>query len=118
MDNTGGGILVPLIFFAFTIMVIAAVWRVFTKAGKPGWAALIPIYNMVVLLEIAGRPIWWLLLMFVPFVNVVIAVVLGIDIARSFGKGVGFGLGLSFFGFIFYPILGFGEAEYLGASAS
>ena len=94
------------------VVVIAGWWNVFTKAGAPGWAAIIPIYNMVVLLQIAGRPIWWILLMLIPIVGIVVQVIMCIDIARNFGKGTGFGLGLAFLGFLFFPILGFGDAEY------
>ena len=92
-------------------------WKVFTKAGQPGWACLIPIYNLYVLCKIAGRPGWWLLLMLIPFVNIIILIILCIDIAKSFGNGVGFGLGMAFLGFIFWPILGFGSAQYQGPSA-
>ncbi|MCA9100891.1 MAG: signal peptidase I, partial [Planctomycetales bacterium] len=88
----------------------------FTKAGKPGWGALIPIYNVILLLQIAGRPIWWILLFLIPIVNLVIAVIVAIDIAKHFDKGTGFGLGLAFLGFIFYPILGFGDARYRAAA--
>lgn len=115
MEGASGGIFVPLIFLAVVVFFIAAMWRVFAKAGRPGWAALIPIYNMIVLVQVAGRPVWWFLLMFVPFVNFVVALVIAIDIAKRFGKGTGFGLGLFLFGFIFYPILGFGDAEYIEA---
>jgi len=87
-------------------------WKIFVKAGKPGWASLIPIYNYVVLLEIAGRPLWWLLLMFIPLVNLVIGIVLVFDVARKFGKGVLFGLGLIFLWFLFTPILAFDDSRY------
>lgn len=76
-----------------------------------------PIYNVIVMLQIAGRPLWWLLLLFVPLVNLFVVLVIVMDIARAFGKGAGFGLGLLFLGFIFYPILGFGDAHYEGAPA-
>ena len=111
-----GGILFPLVMFAIMILVISGFWRTFTKAGKPGWATLIPIYNMVVMLQIAGRPIWWLLLMFIPVVNFFVMLVVAIDIAKNFGKGAGFGIGLAFLSPIFYPILGFGNAEYMPVS--
>ena len=104
--------LVLLIELAITVLVIASLWKIFTKAGKPGWAAIIPIYNIIVLLQIVGRPIWWLILLLIPIVNIVIAIILAIDLAKAFGKGAGFGLGLIFLGFIFYPILGFGSATY------
>ncbi|MEW6365687.1 MAG: DUF5684 domain-containing protein [Acidobacteriota bacterium] len=103
-----------LIWLVILVVVIAGLWKVFTKAGKPGWACIIPIYNVIVILQIAGRPVWWIILLLIPVVNLVIAIMVGIDIAKAFGKGTGFGLGLVFLGFIFYPILGFGSAEYVG----
>jgi len=106
-----------IISLAIVVLMIAAMWKIFTKAGQPGWASLIPIYNLYVLCKIAGRPGWWLLLMLIPFVNFIIIIILCIDLAKSFGKGVGFGLGLAFLGFIFCPILGFGSAQYQGPSA-
>lgn len=99
---------------AIGIFVLAAMWKVFTKAGEPGWAAIIPIYNMIVMLRIIGRPLWWIVLFFIPLINFIVAIVVYIDLAKSFGKGVGFGLGLVFLQFIFFPILGFGDARYIG----
>ena len=99
------------------ILVIAGMWKVFTKAGKPGWAAIIPIYNTIVLLQIAGKPIWWIVLLFIPIVNIIIAVLVMIGVAKSFGKGTGFALGLLFLSPIFIPILGFSDAQYIGAPA-
>jgi hypothetical protein len=108
----------PFVFcLAIAVLVIAGIWKVFVKAGHPGWAAIIPIYNLYILLKIAGRPGWWLLLFIVPVVSIVIAIIVAIDIAKSFGKGTGFGVGLAFLGPIFYPILGFGDASYQGAVA-
>jgi hypothetical protein len=99
-------------------VMIAAMWKVFSKAGQPGWASIIPIYNIYIMCKVAGRPGWWVLLMFIPFVNFIIAIILTIDIAKNFGKGVGFGIGLIFLPFIFLPILGFGSAQYQGGAAS
>jgi hypothetical protein len=110
--SESGGVFVPLISLAILAAVIAGVWKVFTKAGQPGWGALIPIYNVVLLLQIAKRPLWWLLLLLVPLVNMIVAVIVSIDIAKQFGKGPGFGLGLAFLGFVFYPVLGFSDARY------
>ena len=98
------------------LLVIVAMWKVFTKAGQPGWASIIPIYNIYIWCKIVGRPWWWILLMLIPFVNFIILIILSIDMAKSFGKGVGFGLGLAFLGIIFLPILGFGSAQYHGPS--
>ena len=96
------------------IFIIASLWKVFTKAGQPGWASIVPIYNLVVLLKIAGKPTWWLVLFIVPIVSFVIAIVLGIAIAERFGKSAGFSVGLTLLSFVFYPILAFGDAQYRG----
>jgi hypothetical protein len=109
--------LMPLMMLAIVVIFIAGMWRMFSKAGKPGWACIVPIYNVVVMLQIAGRPVWWLLLFFIPFVNVIVGIMVAFDIARAFGKGAMYGIGLAFFGFIFYPLLGFGDADYVGVPA-
>ena len=119
MENSGGGIagvIMMLVWLAVLVAVLAGFWKVFVKAGKPGWACLIPIYNIVVLLQIVGRPIWWIILLIIPIVSIVVAIIVSIDMAKSFGKGTGFGIGLALLGFIFYPILGFGDAKYQGPS--
>jgi Family of unknown function (DUF5684) len=110
------GVLI-LIYVLVIVVEIAALWKVFVKAGHPGWAAIIPIYNTYILLKIAGRPAWWLILFFIPIVNFVIAIIVFNDISKSFGKGVGFTVGLILLGFIFIPILGFGSAQYRGPVA-
>ncbi len=117
MDNVMG-LLSTLLMLAIVVAIIAGIWKVFVKAGKPGWACLIPIYNIVVLLEIVGRPIWWLILLIIPIVSLVVAIIVSIDMAKSFGKGTGFGVGLALLGPIFYPILGFGDAKYQGPAAA
>src|SRR4029078_2389920 len=99
------------------LLIIVAMWKVFTKAGQPGWASIIPIYNIYIWCKIVGRPWWWILLMLIPLVNFIICIILCIDLAKSFAKGVGFGLGLAFLGVIFFPILGFGSAQYEGPTA-
>jgi hypothetical protein len=106
-----------LVYIVVIVVEIAATWKIFTKAGKPGWAAIIPIYNTLVFLKIVGRPWWWILLLLIPFVNIVILIILSNDLAKSFGKGVGFTIGLILLGFIFSPILGFGSAQYVGPAA-
>ena len=99
------------------LVLIVAMWKIFTKAGQPGWASIIPIYNIYIWCKIVGRPWWWILLMLIPFVNFIICIILCIDLAKSFGKGVGFGIGLALLGIIFFPILGFGSAQYQGPAA-
>lgn len=100
------------------IAIIAGFWKVFTKANQPGWAAIVPFYNIYIMLKIVGRPGWWLILCIIPLVNFIAFIILSIDMAKSFNKGTGFGVGLLFLGFIFYPILGFGDATYAGPSAT
>jgi len=117
-DGGGGAsTIVLLIELALLVAIIAGLWKVFTKAGKPGWASIIPIYNGIVLLEIAGKPLWWIILFFIPCVNIIIAILVAMDVAKNFGKGAGFGLGLAFLPFIFYPILGFSDARYQPVAA-
>jgi Family of unknown function (DUF5684) len=107
-----------IIGLLIALLLIVATWKVFTKAGQPGWASLIPIYNLYVWCKIVGRPWWWILLMLIPFVNFIILIILCIDMAKSFGKGAGFGIGLALLGIIFLPILGFGSAQYQGPAAA
>ena len=120
--GAAGGIIPMLILLAWIILLIISIWRIFTKAGKPGWASIIPIYNIIVFLDIIGRPAWWIILMLIPVVNLVIAIVVSLDLAKSFGKGAGFGVGLFIMWFlgipIFHYILGLGSATYVGPAAA
>ncbi len=101
-----------LVQLAISIGVIAGIWKVFTKAGEPGWAAIVPFYNIYVLLQISGKPLWYIILFFIPLINVVAAVLIGIGVAEKFGKSSLYGVGLGLLGFIFYPLLGFSDAQY------
>ncbi len=105
---------ITLIYLLIIVLIIAALWKIFTKAGKPGWASIIPIYNIIVLLEIVGKPVWWLLMFLIPFVNFIFAIWVTNLLAKSFGKTEAFTVGLVLLPFIFYPILGFGDAQYKG----
>jgi uncharacterized membrane protein YhaH (DUF805 family) len=111
------GIIVGVIYLAVVGLMVASMWKIFSKAGKPGWACLVPIYNSVVMLQVAGKPVWWLVLMFIPFVNFVVALLTVVGIAKNFGKGTGFALGMVFLSPIFFPMLAFGDAEYVGEDA-
>ena len=113
MDDFGG-VLFMLIMLAFGLFIIVSMWKVFEKAGQPGWGILIPIYNIYLFLVIAGKPGRWIILYFIPLVNFVIGIIVSIEIAKKFGKDAGFGIGLAFLGIIFYPILAFGDAQYKG----
>ena len=118
LTDTGGaaaaglGIGFTIVWLAIVLLAIAGMWKVFAKAGKPGWAAIIPIYNMVVLCEIAGKPAWGVVLFFIPFVNLIMLIIVSLAIAAKFGKGAGYGIGLALLSFVFYPLLGFSDARY------
>lgn len=99
---------------AVAVLVIVSMWKIFEKAGKPGWAVIIPIYNILVMLEIVGKPWWWLLLMCIPGVNLIFGIWALNLLSLSFGKTEGFTVGLILLGFIFIPILGLGDAQYKG----
>lgn len=107
-----------LFMLAFIALMIASLWKVFTKAGEPGWAAIVPIYNTIVMLKIAGKPWWWFILMIIPLVGIVVMIIAVVALAKNFGKGVGFAIGLIILPFIFFPILAFSDAKYLGAAAA
>jgi hypothetical protein len=109
------GLIFGLIYLVVIVGLLIGMWKVYAKAGKPGWAALVPIYNFIVLIQISGRPLWWIVLMFIPCVSIFAYLFVCIDIAKAFGKGAGFGVGLCFLAPIFFPILGFGSAVYQGA---
>ena len=108
--------IVPIIIFAISCLVleIIALWFLFEKAGEPGWAAIIPIYNYLIAIKIAGKPWWWILLMLIPVANLVFYILILNGLSKNFGKSSGFTVGLFFLRFIFLPILGFGKATYSG----
>lgn len=123
--GTGAGLFAGLcggigffIWLAIIVVVFVGFWKVFEKAGKPGWAGIIPIYNIVVLLEIVGRPIWWIVLFLIPCVSIVMWFIVAIDLAKSFGKDAAYGIGIALLGVVFVPMLGFGDARYVGPAAA
>ena len=107
-----------IVYLLVVAVLIAAMWKVYTKAGKPGWACIIPIYNLIVLLEIVGKPVWWFLLFLIPCVNFVFIIWTYNLLSKSFGKSEGFTVGLILLSPIFMCILGFGDAVYLGPAAA
>ncbi|RKY11673.1 MAG: signal peptidase I [Planctomycetota bacterium] len=111
VSSCGPPAIVLIIYLAVVVLMIVSLWKVFGKAGQPGWACLVPIYNVIVMLQVANKPLWWIVLFFVPIANIIIPIMVNIAIAEKFGKGAGFGIGLSFLGFIFLPILAFGNAQ-------
>jgi hypothetical protein len=115
MLAAAGAAILIIVYLVVIVFEIAAMWRVFTKAGQPGWGAIIPIYNIYLLCKIAGKAGWWVILFIIPVVNLIAAIIVYHSISKAFGKGTGFTVGLVLLGFIFIPILGFGSAQYRGA---
>lgn len=112
-----GGV-IAIIYLAVIVIAVISLWKIFTKAGEPGWAAIVPIYNLIVLIKIVGKPLWWIVLLIIPCVNFIILILLCIELAKAFGKGGGFGIGLAFLSPIFLPILAFGDARYVGTKTA
>jgi len=127
-ENTGAGGLgallavggtILLVALALAVVLIIGLWKVYVKAGQPGWAVLIPFYNVYILLKIAGRPGWWLVLCLIPLVNIVIALMVAIDVAKAFGQSAVFGVVLLFLlSGIGYLVLGFGNYKYVGPATA
>lgn len=111
-------IIVYFIIFVITIIGVISLWKLFTKAGKPGWASIVPIYNYVVFLEVIGRPIWWLVLTFVPILQFWISIVMVLDFAKAYGKSAGYAVGMILLPVIFLPMLAFSkDTVYVGPVA-
>ncbi len=110
-----------LVSLVISLIFIAGMWKIYSKAGKPGWAAIIPIYNLIVLFEITGKPIWWIILFLIPVVNfiapLIVMILVYITLAERFGRGGGTVVGLILLPFIFVPMLGFGSATYQAGPA-
>lgn len=119
MDETyalAAGVMMVYLVVVLVVAVISLVglWKIFVKAGKPGWGAIIPIYNMYCLFEMSFGTGWLFLLCFVPCVNAVIMIIMWIKLAQAFGKGAGYGIGILFLPVVFLPMLGFGDAQFIG----
>lgn len=110
--------IVPILVIVVFVIMIASMWRIFTKAGKPGWASIVPIYNIIVMIDIVKMPVWTIILVFIPFVNAVFMLVVIYNLGKVFGKEMGFILGMIFLSPIFYPILAWSDAAYQGGSSS
>lgn len=111
-----GVIIYLVVVFAIVIIEIAGLWKMFEKANEPGWYAIIPILNIIIMLKLVGREVWWLILFLIPCVNIIAAIIVYMDLAKSYGKSAAYGLGMVILPFIFFPMLGFGEAQYVGPS--
>lgn len=121
-DGSGAGLIIFAVLFLVYILVlvvlIGSMWKLFTKANKPGWAAIIPFYNIIVMLEIIGRPLWWFVCMFIPFVSIWFSIVLALDLAKSYGKSTLYGVLLILLPIVGFPLLAFGkDTHYVGPVA-
>jgi hypothetical protein len=112
LQSSGSGNIELFVTLALTAAIFAGLWKMFEKAGEPGWAGIIPIYNLYVLVRISGNAWWWFILFFIPVINFFATMKISIDVAGKFNRGILFGLGLTFISFIFYPLLGFGDYQY------
>jgi hypothetical protein len=101
-----------IVFLVFVVPTVVGMWKVFEKAGKPGWAAIIPFFNMFVLNEVARKEILWFVLTLIPCINIVALIVICMDVAKNFGKDPLYGIGLALLPFVFFPLLGFSDARY------
>lgn len=113
-----GSVVIWIIGMVAAVFTMICMWKIFTKAGKKGWAVFIPVYNIIVMLEIAELPMWYLVLLLVPFANIYAMFKIYIEIAHKFGKSTGFGVGMVFLSIIFVPMLAFGKAEYKGNNSN
>lgn len=106
-------LLFVLIYIGIIVLMITSVWKVFTKANQPGWAAIVPIYNIIIMLEVAKKPTWWVAMYFIPIANFVFMIMTLNGISKNFGKDEGFTVGMVLLGIVFWPILAFGNAQYV-----
>ena len=115
-DPSTVGILIGLgiFFLVLLVLMIVSLWKIFEKAGEEGWKAIIPVYSGVVMLKIIGKPTWWIILLLIPYVNIVFGIWTINLLSKSFGKNEGFTALLIFFGFIFFPIMAFSDMKYIG----
>ncbi|MCZ2443067.1 MAG: DUF5684 domain-containing protein [Flavobacteriales bacterium] len=106
------GAFMLIIYVAIIVIMLVSMWKIFTKAGKPGWACIVPIYNIIVLLEIVNKPVWWILLYLIPIANIIVGIIVIVNLAKAFGKDVGYAIGLILLPIVFIPMLAFSDAQY------
>lgn len=116
----GGAFL--FVWLVLAVVVVVSMWKIFEKAGRPGWVSLVPIYNTWVLAEVVGKPGWWALILLaagIPVVGwiaaLVVSIILSIELAKSFGKEPAYAALLILLPVVGYPMLAFGDAKYVGA---
>ena len=107
-----------IFYIGVIVLIIAGMWKMFVKAGEPGWAAIIPIYNSIILLKICNKPIWWFILLLIPCVGIIFSIIILVELAKSFGKTPVYAVGMILLPFVFIPMLGFGKAQYIGTKSA
>ena len=105
------GLFIGIIIFSLILGLISIIsyWKLFKKAGKPGWASIVPIYNIIIMLQIAEMNVIYFLLFLIPIANIIVLFMMNIKIAKHFGKGTGYGIGMSLIPIIFVPMLAFSD---------
>jgi len=122
-DNSGGiagmaaGCVVLVLELGLVVLILAGMWKLFVKAGEPGWAAIVPIYNTIILLKICNKPLWWIVLLLIPCVSIIVSIIVMLELAKAFGKGGGYAVGLILLPFVFIPMLGFSKDPYVGSKS-
>ncbi len=106
-----------ILYIAVIALMLVSMWKLFVRAGKPGWASIVPLYNNIVMLEIAGKPIWWFFMLFIPIVNIVFAFLTLYHFSKAYGKAEGFSIGVALLSIVFLPMLAFSDARYQGPPA-
>lgn len=110
-------VVVVVVLVALPLMLLVVpTWRIYVKAGEPGWASIVPLFSQYTLCSVVGRPVWWLIFLLIPYVNFVFWLIVAMDLARVFSRSKAFGIGLWLLPFVFLPILGYGSAEYTAPS--
>jgi hypothetical protein len=112
MGSSGSSTIGTIVYLIILVAFIAGLWKIFEKAGKPGWAAIVPIYNLIVLLQIVGKPLWWIILFIIPIVNLIAMILVMMELVKRFGQPGWHVLLAIFFGFVYIPYLGFSELQY------
>ena len=105
-------VIVGLLVFSIIVFSIIIYWKIYEKAGEPGWAVIVPFYNLLIFLKIVNKPWWWLFLLMIPIANIVLLIILIHRLSRSFGKDGGFTIGILFLNIIFLAILAFDKSTY------
>lgn len=110
----GASIAMIIVYLLIAAVIIVSYWKIYTKAGKPGWAAIVPIYNIIILLEIVKKPVWWVILFFIPCANIVAMVLVALEFVKVFGKPSWHAALMILVGIVYLPYIAFSDAKYVG----